>query len=382
MRKRNLLMVIVAIVAWAGAVLTANGQAATTNRLRIRTADVGESGQLVVGLLLRAPIPSGAHHPRYQWLRCNTHGARCSRIQSANRRLYRIHRADVDHTLRARITWRGGASVTTDATGLVHSSGGSSPQPVGSPLQPVGSPLQPVGSPLPPIALPLQPVGDPLGRLWTLAFDDEFNGTTIDSSRWAALNWSLNNETGKAADCTESGGSAVLALPGNGTGCDLSSAPGYGAGANGWTLNVGDYVEARVWFPGPGSSPTSTIDNWPAIWALGVNPGGSGEPAGEIDFAEALGKLEVNYHSNTANDSVATPPGNWGNSWHVYGVYRGPTEDQVFWDGNLVATVTTADNGGPETVILTSGGANSCCGAPSVTGAAGNVFVDWVRGWQ
>ena len=227
-----------------------------------------------------------------------------------------------------------------------------------------------------------QPIGDPTGKTWTSAFDDEFNGTTIDSSRWAALNWSLNNETGKAADCTESGGSAVLALPGNGTGCDLSSAPGYGAGANGWTLNVGDYVEARVWFPGPGSSPTSTIDNWPAIWALGVNPGGSGEPAGEIDFAEALGKLEVNYHSNTANDSVATPPGNWGNSWHVYGVYRGPTEDQVFWDGNLVATVTTADNGGPETVILTSGGANSCCGAPSVTGAAGNVFVDWVRGWQ
>ena len=227
-----------------------------------------------------------------------------------------------------------------------------------------------------------QPVGDPLGRTWTQIFDDEFNGTSIDTSRWAKLTWGLNNVTGTPADCTESGGYAVLALPGNGTGCDLASAPGYGAGANGYTLPIGGYVEARVWFPGPGSTPTSTIDNWPAVWALGVNPGGSGEPGGEIDFAEALGHLQINYHSSTANVAVATPAGNWGNSWHVYGVYRGATEDQVFWDGTLVGTVATADNGAPETIILTSGSANACCGAPVQTGAAGNVLVDWVRAWN
>jgi hypothetical protein len=215
------------------------------------------------------------------------------------------------------------------------------------------------------------------------AFDDEFNGTSVDTSKWAALSgWINNNITSNPADCSESGGDLVLALPGDGTGCDLSSAPGYGAGVNGYTLPVGGYLEARIWFPGPGSSPTSTIDNWPTFWALGVNPGGSGEGGGEIDIAEGLGQLQVNYHSSSANQYVATPPGNWGNSWHVYGVYRGASQDEVFYDGNLVGTVTTADNGGPETILFTSGQTNACCGGPAQTGSAGDVLVDWVRAWK
>ncbi len=229
---------------------------------------------------------------------------------------------------------------------------------------------------------PPQPVGDPLGKTWTQVFDDEFNGTTIDTTRWAKLNWRLNNTNGTAADCTETGGNAVLALPGNGTGCDLSSAPGYGAGVNGYTLPIGGYVEARVWFPGTGSTPTNTLYNWPAVWALGVNPGGSGEPGGEIDFAEAINHLQINYHSSTANVAVGTPAGNWGNSWHVYGVYRGATQDQIFWDGVLVGTVTTADNGAPETIILTSGQTGGGIGGPVQYGAAGSVLVDWVHAWN
>ena len=76
----------------------------------------------------------------------------------------------------------------------------------------------------------LQPVGDPLGRSWTEVFDDEFNGTSIDKSRWVALNgWGNNNVTSSAKNCTESGGDLVLALPGDGTGCDLYSGQADGA---------------------------------------------------------------------------------------------------------------------------------------------------------
>jgi beta-glucanase (GH16 family) len=225
-----------------------------------------------------------------------------------------------------------------------------------------------------------QPVGDRLGKTWTQVFDDEFNGTSIDMSRWVALNgWKNNNAISNAKNCSERGGSLILALPGNGTGCDLYSSKKYGAGANARDLLVGEYVEARIWFPGPGSGPTSTLYNWPAFWAYD----GSGNwNEGEIDVAEALGHMEANYHGASAGENVATTTGNLANSWHVYGVYRGATQDQVFYDGTLVGTVTTSDDGGPESIMLTSGNTNACCGAPSQTGSAGDVLVDWVRAWK
>jgi beta-glucanase (GH16 family) len=224
----------------------------------------------------------------------------------------------------------------------------------------------------------LQPVGDPLGRAWTPVLDDEFNGTSIDTSKWVALDgWGNNNVTSKPKNCTESGGNLVLALPGDGTGCDLYSSKQYGAGANAHDLLVGDYLEARIWFPGPGSSPTSTIYNWPAFWAYD----GSGNwLAGENDIAEAEHNLQYNYHAKT--DANLNPPGNWGNSWHVYGIYRSATQTQMFWDGVLVGTDNTSDDGGPEAIMFTSGKSDACCGAPAANGSAGNVLVDWVRDWH
>jgi hypothetical protein len=212
--------------------------------------------------------------------------------------------------------------------------------------------------------------------------DDEFNGTSIDTTKWVALNgWRNNNVTSNAKNCIENGGGdLILALPGDGTGCDLYSNKAFGAGANAHDLLVGDYLEARMWFPGPGSSPTSTIFNWPAFWAYD----GSGNwKAGEIDIAEALGRIEASYHSTSANvNGFAPSGGNWGNSWHVYGVYRGATQDQIFYDGILVGTVATSDDGGFQSIMFTSGNSDACCGAPSITGPAANVLVDWVREWN
>jgi hypothetical protein len=216
--------------------------------------------------------------------------------------------------------------------------------------------------------------------MWTEVFNDEFNGTSVNTSKWVALNgWKNNNVTSSAKNCTERGGNLVLALPGNGTGCDLYSSRKYGAGASAHALLVGDYLEARIWFPGRGTTPTSTCDNWPAFWAYD----GSGNwLAGENDIAEGFGHMEVNYHSTTANATVASPPGRWCNSWHVYGIYRATKQIQAFYDGVRVATYSTSDNGGPQPIMFTSGASASCCGAPTLTSPAGNVRVDWVREWN
>jgi hypothetical protein len=235
----------------------------------------------------------------------------------------------------------------------------------------------------------VQPFGDPLGRSWTSVLTDEFNGTSIDTSKWLALTgWGNNNVTSNPKNCTESGGNLILALPGDGTGCDLYSMKSDGsgpAGVNSRSLNVGDYLEARIWFPGPGTSPTATLDNWPAFWAYTSND--NNWLGGENDIAEAINNLQYNYHAGTVSNINAysgniNPPGNWGNSWHVYGIYRDTSQVKIFYDGVLVGTQPTHDNGAAEGIMFNSGESLACCGAPTVHGAAGNVLVDWVRGWR
>jgi hypothetical protein len=311
------------------------------------------SGSAVDGDTLTASTGSWTGHPTsygYQWQNCTTNslGLVCADISGATASSYTLTSGDVGHAIRSVVT-------ATNAGGSTAASSAQSA-----------------------VVTMLQPVGDPLGRTWTEVFDDEFNGTSIDTSKWVALNgWGNNNVTSSAKNCTESGGDLILALPGDGTGCDLYSSKKYGAGANAHDLLVGDYLEARIWFPGPGSSPTATLDNWPAFWAYD----GSGNwLAGENDIAEALGKMEFNYHGSGSGHVY--PSGNWGNSWHVYGIYRAATQDQVFYDGVLIGTVATSDNGGPESIMFTSGQTNVCCGAPAVYGPAGNVLVDWVREWN
>ena len=258
---------------------------------------------------------------------------------------------------------RSSTTVSTTSSSTTKPSTSSTPPPPPSSTSPPG----------------LQPVGDPLGRVWTPSLDDEFNGTAIDTSKWVALNgWGNNNVTSNAKNCTESGGNLVLALPGDGTGCDLYSSKHYGAGSNAHDLLVGDYLEARIYFPGPGTAPTSTLYNWPAFWAYD----GSGNwLAGENDVAEALNWMEYNYSSEQKSGKLK-PTGLWGNSWHVYGVYRSATSVQVFYDGVLMGTLATNDNGGPESIMFTSGKTNTCCGAPTAYGSTGNVLVDWVRDWH
>ena len=224
-----------------------------------------------------------------------------------------------------------------------------------------------------------QPFGNPLGRTWSQVFNEDFNGTTLDTSKWVYLDgWGNNNVTMNRKNCSFSGGNLVLALPGDGTGCQVSTIKSYGAGVNARELQVGDYVEGRIWFPGPGTAPTSTIYNWPAFWAYD----GSGNwDAAENDIAEAINTMQYHYHSTKLKGDLY-PSGQWGNSWHVYAIYRQQNQVQVFWDGALKGIVPTNDNGGPEGLIINSGKKLACCGAPEMYGPAANVLVDWVRIWR
>jgi hypothetical protein len=222
------------------------------------------------------------------------------------------------------------------------------------------------------------PTGDPLPasgvKVGPLRFRDEFAGTTLDASRWKAMQgWNINNVTTSAANVAVSGGSLILALSSTSTGAAVSSARSDGAGVNGYQRAVGDYTEARVYFPGSSSQP---IFNWPGWWSSGP----SWPAAGEHDIAEGLGgTLTVNYHGTTNSKNYGTVPGVWQNAFHTYGLHRKPWSADVYWDGVLVKSYPTGDNGVGQSLIVNVGKSGS---RTPVTGSAGALKVDYVRVWS
>ncbi|MGH3743552.1 MAG: glycoside hydrolase family 16 protein [Mycobacteriales bacterium] len=139
------------------------------------------------------------------------------------------------------------------------------------------------------------------------------------------------------------------------------------------TLPVGGVVEARIWFPGNGSQ----LYNWPAFWANDTDNYPSG---GENDIAEVLtpGMLTVNYHSPSGTHNQGGVPGRWSNSWHTYALHRLADHCDVYWDGVLVKSYRTDDNGSPEDIIFNVGAGTG----PTMVGAAGALRIDYVRIWS
>jgi Glycosyl hydrolases family 16 len=245
-----------------------------------------------------------------------------------------------------------------------------------TPASTTGAPTTPSPTAPPSAAVPAGVPGP-----WNLAFADEFSGTALDLTKWRAT-WfdeggSMNNVGTHAANVTVTGGEAQLRLSSPTSGALIHTGGGHKSDEPGrYALPVGGVAEARVWFPGNGS----TIHNWPAFWANDSYDDVSGQPVnGEHDIAEVLGtgQLTVNYHSPTGAHNQGAVPGYWGNAWHTYAVHRKATTTDVYWDGRLVKSYPTDDGGQPVELIFNVGTGKG----PTVTGDAGALRIDYVRAW-
>jgi beta-glucanase (GH16 family) len=205
------------------------------------------------------------------------------------------------------------------------------------------------------------PVG--IAGPWRMVFDDEFDGTALNQTVWNAREgWTNQNHvTDHLSNITVRGGHAIFRLASPTSGAEI--------GTNYFSLSVGEYAEARIRFAGNGQ----TIYNWPAWWISGPD----WPAAGENDIAEGLGSLTVNYHSPAGALETGTVPGDWARGFHTYGIYRGRFYSRVYWDGKLVRTYRTHDDGRPQMLLLTIGAANEIR-----TGTAGAMVVDYVRAWE
>lgn len=217
------------------------------------------------------------------------------------------------------------------------------------------------------------PVGVP--GAWTMKFDDEFNATSLDTTKWSNC-WfasncgTMNNVATSPANVTVSGGNLILTLSSSSTGALVSTNPSGGA-TTGYQFTTG-YAEARIKFPGNSSG----LYNWPAFWTDGQK----WPTDGENDIAEVLsGKMTVNYHSDSGSHNQGTVAGDWSNSFHTFGLHRMANSADVYFDGVKVKSYATDDGNAPQYLVLNVGASGS---SPAAYGAASQVQVDYVRAWQ
>ena len=223
-----------------------------------------------------------------------------------------------------------------------------------------------------PSSTPVEPTG--VTGSWTLKFDDEFSGTSLDTTKWAKSWYSgTNNVTSSASNIAVAGGVLKLTLSDANTGAIVTTKPG--GSTTGFTLAAPSIWEARILFPSDGTN----IYNWPAFWVLNDSPGNTAE---EIDIAEPWdGVMQTNYHVGSSNPSHSYA-GYRDGKFHVWTMYRTTTTMYFYVDGTLVYTLpkAAADNGHAQYAILNVGRTSS--GNHTVYGAASTVQVDYVRAWQ
>jgi beta-glucanase (GH16 family) len=224
------------------------------------------------------------------------------------------------------------------------------------------------------------PPGDPAS--WHQVFDDEFDGSSLDTSEWSTgwygpgITAPVNPEELECYDpaqVVEAGGELDLNLVAESETCGGQTRP-YASGlistAGKFSYSYG-YVEVRAWLPG-----TSTINDWPGIWADGQ----SWPTDGELDVVEGLGGQACwHFHDPQGAPGGCAPGSSYTGGWHTYGADWEPGSVTYYYDGMVVGTITTGVTSAPMYLILDLA-ADNAYGGPLA--APATMRVDYVRVWQ
>ena len=197
---------------------------------------------------------------------------------------------------------------------------------------------------------------------WKLVWSDEFNGSTIDASKWSLAvngNGGGNNElqyyTNRSENArVENGHLVIEARKEQFTGQDgtrqYTSARLDSRGKGDWLYGR---LEARMKLPqGQGM--------WPAFWMLPTdNKYGAWAASGEIDILEAVNtnaaggnKIYGTIHygnawpNNLHSGVDFTPATNVASNYHTYAVEWEPTQIRWYVDAVLYSTQTKWSSGG------------------------------------
>ncbi len=226
---------------------------------------------------------------------------------------------------------------------------------------------------------------------YTMTFDDEFNGTSLNPAVWTDHIWYENSNATK--NYTVENGF-------------LKIWPQRDATQNFFTRTVvtqGKFSQSYGYFEAELKSPYGK-GIWPAFWLLG-NPGPSTGNVDwpEVDIFETYGDTTgSNYWANAnfhpiAYEATVFPVGagygsgysnyvgnngDLSSSFHKYGVQWDASKASFYFDGTLVATVVKSMSS-PMYILLdlalsAAGGANNT----TPTGKTNSLVINYVRAWK
>jgi beta-glucanase (GH16 family) len=222
---------------------------------------------------------------------------------------------------------------------------------------------------------------------WTLRFDAEFNGTTLNTAQWST-GWygsgitppvnSGEDDCYDPAEVSEGGGVLSLSVAQQSENCggQESYAAGLVSTMGKFSFTYG-FIQARVWLPGVPGSP-GQVANWPAVWADGQN----WPQDGEIDIVEGLsGGVCAHFHGPDnpqgigAGGGSGCASGTYAGGWHTFAANWEPGTITYYYDGADIGSVTSGVTSAPMFLILDYATAGSAQ-APST------MKVAYVRVWQ
>ena len=222
---------------------------------------------------------------------------------------------------------------------------------------------------------------------WTLKFDDEFNGTSLNTAKWST-GWygsgitppanSLEDDCYDPAQVSQGGGALSLSLVQKSENCgdQEAYAGGMVSTMGKFSLTYG-FIEARVWLPGVPGNP-GQVANWPGVWTDGKN----WPTDGEIDIAEGIkGRVCAHFHGPAEPDGIGAgggtgcPSGNYANGWHTFAADWEPGSVTYYYDGVDIGRVTSGVTSAPMFVIL-----DYATQRPAQ--APATMKVAYVRVWQ
>ncbi len=227
-----------------------------------------------------------------------------------------------------------------------------------------------------------QPTG--VSGNWTMTFNDEFDGTEVDSAKWTKETSGGNNPDETAcfdpSTLTVSGGSLDMALKGQS--CQGKENMGGQMHTSSFKQVYGFY-EARMNLPGSNGS----TYNFPAFWIVPYSDGAPCWPTGgELDVMETIGGgAKASYGQGSSCDNVsngwphADPGGGDWTGWHTFAVDWEADSFTIYYDGKQVGEpIPSQGVKDPMNIILDN--TSRPMGGQTVTETS--VKVDYVRAWK
>ena len=233
---------------------------------------------------------------------------------------------------------------------------------------------------------------------WTLVWQDEFNGTEIDKSKWTFDkggdgwgNAELEYYTDRPENAHLENGSLVITARKEAyKGSPYTSARLKTQDLAAWTYGR---VEARIRIPrGQGL--------WPAFWMMGNNIYQVGWPGnGEIDIMENIGKEPARIHGTAHGPGYSGPvgpsspfdlaSGAFADEFHVFAIEWQPAEIRWYVDDQLYKTLIPTGAHGkwvfdhPFFILLNVAVGGGWPGYPDETSIfPQSMQVDYVRVYQ